>query len=147
MRIRWHRTIAMPNSISPGGDSSFPATRWSRVVAAGGLVAPGARSALEELCAAYWHPIYAFIRRKGNDAEKSLDLTQGYFARLLEHGVLAAADPRKGSFRGFLRTDCEHFLIDRYRRENTLERGGAIRNHEHAGATASQNPSVSMPTQ
>jgi DNA-directed RNA polymerase specialized sigma24 family protein len=72
-------------------------------------------------------PIYAFVRRKGNDAENSRDLTQSYFARLLEKRVLAAADPRKGRFRAFLRTDCEHFLIDRHRREEALERGGAVR--------------------
>jgi DNA-directed RNA polymerase specialized sigma24 family protein len=89
-------------------------------------VTPDARSALAELCAAYWYPIYAFVRRKGNDAEKSLDLTQSYFQRLLETGVLAAADRRKGRFRSFLRADCEHFLIDGYRRENALERGGGV---------------------
>ena len=56
--------------------------------------------------------------------EKALDLTQSYFARLLEKGVLAAADRRRGRFRTFLRADCEHFLIDEYRREQALERGG-----------------------
>jgi RNA polymerase sigma-70 factor (ECF subfamily) len=116
----------MSESGMPGGQSAFPATHWSRVVAAADQVAPGARAALEELCSVYWYPIYAFIRRKGNDAEKSLDLTQSYFARLLEHGILAAADSRKGSFRGFLRTDCEHFLIDRHRRENARVRGGSV---------------------
>ncbi len=90
------------------------------------LATPDARSALAELCSAYWYPIYAFIRRKGNDAEKSLDLTQSYFQRLLEKGVLAAADRRKGRFRSFLRTDCEHFLIDQHRRDKALERGGGV---------------------
>jgi DNA-directed RNA polymerase specialized sigma24 family protein len=90
------------------------------------LATPEARSALAELCSAYWYPIYAFVRRKGNDAEKSLDLTQSYFQRLLEKGVLAAADRRKGRFRSFLRADCEHFLIDQHRREKALERGGGV---------------------
>ena len=106
--------------------SAFPSTRWSRVVAAADLATPDARSALAELCSAYWYPIYAFIRRKGNDSEKSLDLTQSYFARLLEKGVLAAADRSKGRFRSFLRADCEHFLIDQHRREKALERGGGV---------------------
>jgi DNA-directed RNA polymerase specialized sigma24 family protein len=106
--------------------SSFPSTRWSRVIVAADLATPDARSALAELCTAYWYPIYAFIRRKGNDAEKSLDLTQSYFARLLEKGVLAAADRRKGRFRSFLRADCEHFLVDLYRRDKALERGGGV---------------------
>ena len=111
---------------SPGEQSAFPSTRWSRVVAAADLATPEARLALSELCSAYWYPIYAFVRRKGNDAEKSLDLTQGYFTRLLEKGVLARADPRKGRFRGFLRTDCEHFLIDQHRREQAQQRGGGV---------------------
>jgi DNA-directed RNA polymerase specialized sigma24 family protein len=111
---------------SMDGQSAFPSTRWSRVVAAADLATPDARIALQELCAAYWYPIYTFVRRKGNDAEKSLDLTQSYFTRLLEKRVLAAADPRKGRFRGFLRTDCEHFLIDQHRRETAQERGGGV---------------------
>jgi DNA-directed RNA polymerase specialized sigma24 family protein len=111
---------------SHGEDSAFPSTQWSRVVVAADLATPDARSALAELCAAYWYPIYAFIRRKGNDAEKSLDLTQSYFQRLLEKGVLAAADRRKGRFRSFLRADCEHFLIDQHRSEKELERGGGV---------------------
>ena len=69
----------------------FPTTRWSRVVAAGDPAGPEARAALAELCAAYWYPIYAFIRRRGRP-EEALDLTQEYFARLLERGP-AAADP------------------------------------------------------
>jgi DNA-directed RNA polymerase specialized sigma24 family protein len=109
-----------------GGPSEFPSTRWSRVVAAADLAAPDARAALSELCSAYWYPIYAFVRKKGNDAEKSLDLTQSYFARLLEKPVLAAADPRKGRFRSFIRTDCEHFLISEHRRDNAIQRGGNI---------------------
>jgi DNA-directed RNA polymerase specialized sigma24 family protein len=109
-----------------GENSAFPSTRWSRVMVAADLATPDARSALAELCSAYWYPIYAFVRRKGNDAEKSLDLTQSYFQRLLEKGVLAAADRSKGRFRSFLRADCEHFLIGKYRREHALERGGGI---------------------
>ncbi len=65
-----------PPAVPPPG-APFPTTRWSRVAAAGG---PGDREALAELCAAYWFPVYAFVRRKGYDAERALDLTQGYFA-------------------------------------------------------------------
>ena len=74
----------------------FPTTRWSRVVAAGDPAEPEARAALAELCRRYWYPIYAFIRRKGHDPDEALDLTQDYFARLLEKGVLAARRPRPG---------------------------------------------------
>ncbi len=111
---------------SEAEQSAFPSTRWSRVIVAADLATPDARFALAELCSAYWYPIYAFIRRKGNDAEKSLDLTQSYFMRLMKKGVLAAADSRKGRFRAFLRADCEHFLIDQHRRQQALERGGGV---------------------
>jgi RNA polymerase sigma factor (sigma-70 family) len=104
---------------------SFPATRWSLVVGARDGSGSVAHHALAELCGAYWYPIYAFIRRKGHNPEDAQDLTQAYFARLLERGVIAAADRRKGRFRAFLRTDCQHFLIDQYRRK--AARGGAAR--------------------
>lgn len=77
-----------------------------------------AHKALAELCRIYWYPIFAYIRRTGHDANDAEDLTQTYFARLLEKGVIAAADQRKGRFRAFLRTDCHHFLIDQHRRHS-----------------------------
>jgi len=95
---------------------SFPTTRWSLVLGAGDGSGAEARVALAELCRSYWYPIYAFIRRTGHDSNDAEDLTQSYFARLLEKGVIAAADQRKGRFRAFLRTDCQHFLIDQHRR-------------------------------
>jgi DNA-directed RNA polymerase specialized sigma24 family protein len=102
----------------------FSSTHWSLVKRAGSPGSAQDRAALAELCSAYWYPIYAFIRRKGNGPDQALDLTQGYFARLLERGVIAAADPGKGRFRAFLRTDCQHFLIDQFRR-STAWGGGA----------------------
>jgi len=92
--------------------AQFPTTQWSRIIAAGDRAAPEARAALAELCEAYWYPIYALIRRRGHRPEESCDLAQDYFTRLLEKGVIAAADQSKGRFRAFLRTDCQHFLID-----------------------------------
>jgi RNA polymerase sigma-70 factor (ECF subfamily) len=100
---------------------SFPTTRWSLVVAAGAPTSKRSRAALADLCSAYWYPLYAFIRRKGNDPDRALDLTQSYFARLLEKGIVAGADPSKGRFRTFLRTDCQHFLIDQHRRRIARE--------------------------
>src|SRR5947209_3300289 len=118
----------MMSGSNPDRRSEFPPTRWSRVVRAAGGSTPDARTALADLCAAYWYPIYAFVRRKGNDPERSLDLTQGYFARLLEKGVLAAADRRKGRFRAFLLADCGHYLIDQHRQEIAeIRGGGAVR--------------------
>ena len=102
----------------------FPTTRWSRVAHAVDPAAPEASAALAELCGAYWYPIYAFIRRKGHDPDDALDLTQDYFARLLETGVLALADHRQGRFRAFLRTDCGFFLSHDRDRRRALKRGG-----------------------
>jgi RNA polymerase sigma-70 factor (ECF subfamily) len=98
------------------GSAPFPTTHWSRVIAAGDRAAPEARAAMAELCTAYWYPIYALIRRWGHPPNEATDLTQDYFTRLLEKPVIATADRSKGRFRGFLRTDCHHFLIDEYRR-------------------------------
>jgi RNA polymerase sigma-70 factor (ECF subfamily) len=94
----------------------FPTTHWSRVIAAGDRAGPTAREALAELCSAYWYPLYSFIRRKGHPPDEASDLTQEYFTRLLEKPVIAAADRTKGRFRAFLRTDCQHFLIDQARK-------------------------------
>jgi RNA polymerase sigma-70 factor (ECF subfamily) len=104
--------------------ADFPTTRWSRITRAADPAGPEARAALAELCAAYWYPIYALIRRRGHNPDAALDLTQDYFARLLEKGTLAAANPDKGRFRAFLRTDCSFFLSDRGDRDRALRRGG-----------------------
>jgi DNA-directed RNA polymerase specialized sigma24 family protein len=108
----------MPDNSDPiiNASGRFPSTHWSLITRAGSSEAPDARAALAELCSAYWYPVYAFIRRKGNGHDQALDLTQGFFARLLEKGTVASAEPGKGRFRAFLRTDCQHFLIDQFRR-------------------------------
>ena len=102
----------------------FPTTHWSCIARAGVPASTEARRALAELCGAYWYPIYALIRRKGHDPDQALDLTQGYFARLLENGTVAAADPAKGRFRSFLFADCSFFLADQGDRDRALKRGG-----------------------
>jgi RNA polymerase sigma-70 factor (ECF subfamily) len=104
--------------------ATFPTTCWSRIIAAGDPSAPQAREALADLCATYWYPIYAYIRHQGNPPVEALDLTQDYFAQLLEKGTLAAADHRKGRFRSFLRTDCGFFLSHRRESNRALKRGG-----------------------
>ena len=116
----------MPHNPDPitYASGQFPSTHWSLIIRAGSPGSPQAHAALAELCSVYWYPIYAFIRRKGNGHDQALDLTQGFFARLLERGILAAAAPGKGRFRAFLRTDCQHFLIDQFRRMTA--RGGGI---------------------
>lgn len=112
----------MAESMPPA--ARFPTTRWSRVARAGGPPTPEARAELAALCGAYWYPIYALIRRGGHGPDESLDLTQDYFARLLEKGTVAAADPVKGRFRAFLLTDCSFFLADRRDHDRAAKRGG-----------------------
>jgi RNA polymerase sigma factor (sigma-70 family) len=102
----------------------FPTTQWSRVVTAASRDASEAREALSGLCEAYWYPIYAYIRHRGYLPEQARDLTQDFFAYLLERDVIARADPARGRFRAFLRTVCARNLADRRDRENAAKRGG-----------------------
>ncbi len=99
---------------------AFPATRWSLVVSA----AAEAEPSLEALCRLYWHPVYAVARRAGNDVENAKDLTQGFFAKLLEKGWLEAADQEKGRFRTFLVTALRRYMVNEWHREHTAKRGG-----------------------
>jgi RNA polymerase sigma-70 factor (ECF subfamily) len=102
----------------------FATTRWSLVAAAGDPAAPRAREALADLCRAYWFPVYAYARRRGHDHHAAQDLTQGFFARLLEKNDLAAADRTRGRFRSFLLTACQHFLANQHDHDTAKKRGG-----------------------
>jgi RNA polymerase sigma factor (sigma-70 family) len=102
----------------------FPTTDWSLVVAAGDPGAPRSKESLAELCGAYWYPIYAYIRHRGYPPEPARDLTQDFFARVLEKGLIAAANPDRGRFRSFLRTVCGHYLANRRDRDRAYKRGG-----------------------
>jgi len=88
----------------------FETTCWSMVLSARDGASTEARKALADLCATYWYPLYAFVRRKGYDAETAQDLVQGFFARLLEKNDLAAVHQEKGKFRSFLMAACSHFV-------------------------------------
>jgi RNA polymerase sigma-70 factor (ECF subfamily) len=110
---------------NPGG--RFPTTCWSVVLAARGLPRAEARSALETLCAAYWFPLYAFIRGRGQTAHAAEDLTQSFFTRLIEKDALDAVDQSKGRFRAFLLAACKDFLANRRDYELCKKRGGGRR--------------------
>jgi RNA polymerase sigma-70 factor (ECF subfamily) len=99
-------------------------TQWSVVLAAGGNSGPGAREALEKLCQNYWPPLYAYIRRQGYDAHDAQDLTQGFFAWLLESSHLRLADPERGKFRSFLLVRLKHFLSNERKKVQAQKRGG-----------------------
>jgi RNA polymerase sigma factor (sigma-70 family) len=102
----------------------FHTTRWSLVAAAQHGDSPPARQALGELYQTYWYPLYAFIRRRGHSHDAAQDLTQEFFARLLETDGLAAVDRARGRFRSFLLSACQHFLSNEYDHARALKRGG-----------------------
>src|SRR5438034_8878217 len=87
---------------TPTRAAQFATTHWSVVLAAGDSSASAAQPALEQLCRAYWYPLYAFVRRIGHAPADAQDLTQGFFAYLLAHHLVARADPQAGRFRSFL---------------------------------------------
>jgi RNA polymerase sigma-70 factor (ECF subfamily) len=109
-----------------GHSDSFPLTHWSVVLAAGkGQTEPEiAGAALSELCQTYWAPLYSFVRSRGYTVHDSQDLTQSFFAYLLEHKIYARVDRQKGRFRSFLLASLKNFLADAADRERTLKRGG-----------------------
>jgi RNA polymerase sigma-70 factor (ECF subfamily) len=103
----------------------FATTRWSLVREAAREEPPCARRALAELCAIYWYPVYVYIRRRGSRPDEAEDLTQAFFARLLEgEDLLQAADPGRGRFRCFLVAALEHFLANHWRAGRAQKRGG-----------------------
>lgn len=104
--------------------SRFVTTSWTQVLAARTSSSPGSRLALEALCQNYWYPVYAFVRRQGHDAEAARDLTQAYFATLLEKDYLGDYDPARGRFRVFLKTSVKHFLSKEAEKARTWRRGG-----------------------
>src|SRR5262245_25445711 len=94
------------------------------VLATGDASLPGARAALEALCRAYWYPLYAYVRRKGNAVDDAQDLTQAFFARMLAKNYVAQADCQRGRFRTFLLAALNHFLADEWDKTQRLKRGG-----------------------
>ena len=112
-----HNARAVPQPL-------FATTHWSVVVNAADANAPEAAAALERLGQAYWYPLYAYIRRRGYRPEDAQDLTQSFFARLLERNLLAVASPDRGRFRSFLLTTLRNFLADERDRAAAHKRGG-----------------------
>ena len=118
MPIPEHTPSAVPSIAG-----RFEVTRWSVVLAARGDE-PAARGALEYLCTNYWYPVYAFVRRQRYDAHDAQDLTQAFFARLLEKGWLDDVAPERGKFRSFLLAAMKHFLSNERDRAHAQKRGG-----------------------
>ena len=106
------------------GGGVFVTTHWSVVLAAGDAAQPDAHAALTKLCRQYWPPLYAFVRRSGHTPEDACDLTQEFFARLLEKNWIAQASPERGRFRSFLLASLKHFLANEWNRAQCRKRGG-----------------------
>jgi RNA polymerase sigma factor (sigma-70 family) len=100
----------------------FTTTHWSVVLEAQGQ-SPAAQEALEKLCRTYWRPVYSYIRREGTGPEEAEDLTQSFFALLLERRNFDAVRKEKGRLRSYLLTSLKHFLVSEHRRAVTLKRG------------------------
>jgi RNA polymerase sigma-70 factor (ECF subfamily) len=114
-----------PAHSTPPEAHLFATTRWSVVLRAGAGSA-AADDALAKLCRAYWYPLYAFVRRQGHGPHDAQDLTQGFFARLLEKKDLAAVDRSKGKFRSFLLAAMKHYLANEWDRAHAQKRGGGL---------------------
>jgi RNA polymerase sigma-70 factor (ECF subfamily) len=109
---------------SPGHQAAFPDTRWSVLLTLRDVTSEGGRMVLGELYTAYWYPVYAFVRRFGHGQHDAEDLTQGFFAHLLERKTLETATPDKGRFRSFLLGALKHYLGTEARRSGAWKRGG-----------------------
>jgi DNA-directed RNA polymerase specialized sigma24 family protein len=108
------------------GRSDFPTTRWTLVLAAADPSRADCRDAVASLCATYWYPLYAFIRRRGSAAAEAQDLVQEFFTRFLAGRFFDRADPEKGNFRSFLLTCLKCFLADEKDYANAQKRGGGV---------------------
>ena len=106
-----------------GGAAMFTTTHWSVVLEAQGE-SPAAHDALENLCRTYWRPIYGFVRRQGTKPEEAKDLTQGFFALILERKDFQSVRQEKGRLRSFLLASVKHFMANERRDAGTIKRGG-----------------------
>jgi RNA polymerase sigma-70 factor (ECF subfamily) len=105
------------------GNQAFATTHWSLVVQAADCGTADGRAALAELCRVYWYPLYGFARRRGHSEDDAKDLTQGFFAKLLQEGAVARADAARGRFRTYLLAMFEHYRAHEHARATSQKRG------------------------
>lgn len=106
------------------GKDSFEATHWSIVLSAATPTGPQAQAALGVLCRTYWQPLFVWVNRQGHSPADAQDLVQGFFAKLIEKGFLASADPEKGRFRSFLLLALKRYMANQRTYRNRKRRGG-----------------------
>lgn len=119
-RMDFSRRAASSGDRTRSGAARFQTTQWSVVIKAG----QGAEEALVRLCRNYWTPLYAYTRRRGHGAHEAEDLTQSFFAHVLENRSFEGVAPEKGRFRSFLLVSLKHFLDNEWTKERALKRGG-----------------------
>lgn len=110
--------------MSEEASSQFPKTRWSLAVQLGSTSTPLRQLAFEQLCHAYWKPLYTYARRRGLTVHDAEDLTQGFLARLIARGEIRDLDPERGRFRSFLKASFQNYIVDESRRASRQKRGG-----------------------
>ena len=115
-------SLTVVGGSAQNGAAAFTTTHWSVVLEAQGE-SPAAQEALEKLCRTYWRPIYGFVRRQGVGPEEAKDLTQGFFALLLERRDLNTVRQEKGRLRSYLLTSLKHFLTNEHNRATAIKRG------------------------
>jgi RNA polymerase sigma-70 factor (ECF subfamily) len=115
----------LPGTIH-GGSDPFAPTQWSVILAAGRSQANPevAQAALAQLCQTYWAPLYTFVRSRGHAVHDAQDLTQSFFAYLIEHKIYERVDRQKGKFRSFLLASLKNFLADSRDHDEAIKRGG-----------------------
>src|SRR5262245_36809696 len=116
----------MTASLAAMPGHEFATTRWTLVRQAAQADTVGARTALAGLCERYWPPLYAFARRLGYSASDAEDLTQGFFAHLLDTDLLRKADASRGRFRSYLLSSFQNFVVNEWRRDRAAKRGGGL---------------------
>jgi DNA-directed RNA polymerase specialized sigma24 family protein len=119
----------MSNEPSRGEHPRFGTTRWSLILLASDSGSNEGSEALGELIQTYWYPLYAYSRRRGNDEHDACDVTQGFFAALLEEKKWAVASRTRGRFRSFLLASFKNYLANWKRDAKALKRGGGIKIH------------------
>lgn len=120
-------TTPLPQMAPINPPVAFHTTRWSVVLAAQAKTAADAQQSLDALCRQYWPPLYAYVRFRGHSEHDAQDLTQAFFARLLEKSWLAAAERERGRFRTFLLMALKRFLANEWDRLQAQKRGGSTR--------------------
>jgi RNA polymerase sigma-70 factor (ECF subfamily) len=118
--------MSTSNPQTPPRSPAFVTTHWSMVIRAASADSAHASDSLARLCHTYWLPLYAYVRRRGHSTEDAQDLTQEFFARVLEKRWIGDADRSRGRFRTFLLAAMNHFLADEWDRARAQKRGGGV---------------------